>query len=80
MLKEPRTTWLMRERKSIIESSTSSRFFADLHSFSQSWIPRIDREEEFGRKLFVEALFCFEGGLVVVHHVQKSSETLGSNV
>ncbi len=37
MLKEPKMTWLMRGRKSIIESSTSFQNFADLQSFSQIW-------------------------------------------
>jgi hypothetical protein len=72
-------TWFTRGRKSIIESSTSSRFFANFAISQPDLESRVDREEEFGWEFFAEALFCLENRLVGVHHVRKGFEALDSN-
>ncbi len=72
-------TWFTRGRKSIIEPSTSSRCFAIFAIIQPDLVSRVDREEEFGWDFFVQAFFCLENRLVLVHHVCEGFEALDSN-
>jgi hypothetical protein len=79
MLKELKMTWLMRGRKSIIESSTLLQNFADLQSFSQIWNLLSTAKRNFCWEFVVKVFLRFEDGFVAVHHVQESLEALESN-